>query len=144
MKLNFCVACGIKENLHYHHLIPKIHGGSDEETNLITLCENCHGAYHNKKFKNHGALTRKALQDRKRNGKVYNGQLPYGFDRDGDDMIKNASEQAVIADIVTRRNEGATLTSIADELNERGLQGKAGGKWYASTVKNVITYQKTL
>ena len=87
MKLNFCVACGIKENLHYHHLIPKIHGGSDEETNLITLCENCHGAYHNKKFKNHGALTRKALQDRKRNGKVYNGQLPYGFDRDGDDMI---------------------------------------------------------
>ena len=44
MKLNFCVACGIKENLHYHHLIPKIHGGSDEETNLITLCENCHGA----------------------------------------------------------------------------------------------------
>ena len=75
---------------------------------------------------------------------MYNGQLPYGFDRDGDDMIKNASEQAVIADIVTRRNEGATLTSIADELNERGLQGKAGGKWYASTVKNVITYQKTL
>ena len=143
MKLDFCVACGIKENLHYHHLIPKIHGGSDEETNLITLCENCHGAYHNTKFKNHGALTRKALQDRKHNGKVFN-HLPYGYDREGDNLVPNADEQAIIDYIMSKVGQGASHNSIANELNERGIKGKAGGKWYNSTVKNVITYQKTL
>ena len=34
MKLNFCVQCGATENLHHHHVIPKVKGGSDDEDNI--------------------------------------------------------------------------------------------------------------
>jgi len=43
-----CQACGIKVGQdrglrpHTHHTIPKWLGGSDEEKNLITLCQPCH------------------------------------------------------------------------------------------------------
>jgi hypothetical protein len=43
VKLTFCVACGTTEGLNHHHLRPRVHGGSDAETNLITLCRSCHG-----------------------------------------------------------------------------------------------------
>ena len=37
MKLPFCVACGSKEDLQHHHLVTRIEGGADDDTNLITL-----------------------------------------------------------------------------------------------------------
>lgn len=45
-----CQECGIKVGRdrglrpHTHHKIPKSLGGSDDETNLITLCQPCHTA----------------------------------------------------------------------------------------------------
>lgn len=44
-----CVICGEsyrKDELDVHHLVPRSFGGSDEPSNLITLCDGCHGAYH--------------------------------------------------------------------------------------------------
>lgn len=39
---NSCAMCGIKTNyLDIHHIIPKSIGGTDEEDNLILLCNNC-------------------------------------------------------------------------------------------------------
>jgi 5-methylcytosine-specific restriction endonuclease McrA len=42
MKLTFCVACNEREELQHHHLIPRAEGGSDEPSNLITLCFGCY------------------------------------------------------------------------------------------------------
>lgn len=42
MKLPFCAACGTTIGLDHHYLRPRAHGGSDAETNLITLCHECH------------------------------------------------------------------------------------------------------
>jgi hypothetical protein len=46
--LNFCVACGDSnpEHLQQHHLVPRSCGGSDDNTNKITLCCICHGKWH--------------------------------------------------------------------------------------------------
>ena len=44
-----CVACGescSRGEADVHHLIPRSHGGSDEPSNLVTLCDGCHGAHH--------------------------------------------------------------------------------------------------
>ena len=44
-----CVACGEvcdKGEADVHHLIPRSLGGSDEPSNLVTLCDGCHGAHH--------------------------------------------------------------------------------------------------
>jgi hypothetical protein len=46
MKLDFCVACGGKNDLNHHHLMPRAVGGSDDDDNLVTLCRKCHGRVH--------------------------------------------------------------------------------------------------
>ena len=46
MKLEFCVACGSKDDLQQHHLLMKVKGGSDAEHNRITLCTSCHDKLH--------------------------------------------------------------------------------------------------
>jgi hypothetical protein len=48
-----CQSChGKSKNsrLHVHHIIFRRNGGSDEESNLITLCETCHTALHQGKI----------------------------------------------------------------------------------------------
>jgi 5-methylcytosine-specific restriction endonuclease McrA len=56
MRLDFCVACGAHDALHHHHLLPRTEGGVDDDTNLITLCEGCHGRIHGRTFKHHRKL----------------------------------------------------------------------------------------
>jgi len=71
--LTFCVACGHSnhEHLHHHHLVPRIHGGSDDEINLITLCTACHGKVHGVKWhNNHRTLIVEGMERAKTNGKV--------------------------------------------------------------------------
>jgi hypothetical protein len=46
MRLAFCVACGRTTDLNHHHLWPKVLDGPDDESNLITLCRECHGKIH--------------------------------------------------------------------------------------------------
>ena len=46
MKLDFCAVCGSHEELQHHHLIPKVQGGTDDETNLLTLCYEHHCWFH--------------------------------------------------------------------------------------------------
>jgi hypothetical protein len=42
MRLTFCAACGATEDLQHHHLVTRGERGSDDERNLITLCDPCH------------------------------------------------------------------------------------------------------
>ena len=50
MKLEFCVACGSKDDLKHRHLVTKAKGGSDAEPNRITLCTSCHDKLHRQRY----------------------------------------------------------------------------------------------
>lgn len=41
-----CVKCNRGENLEVHHIIARVHGGSDDYDNLTTLCIACHEEWH--------------------------------------------------------------------------------------------------
>ncbi|MDB2275873.1 HNH endonuclease [Halorubrum ezzemoulense] len=47
-----CQNCGSKEGpdgssqLHAHHIVPKSKGGTHRQSNLTTLCEDCHNSIH--------------------------------------------------------------------------------------------------
>jgi len=42
-----CRSCGADDRqLHVHHIVPLGAGGSNAKSNLITLCEDCHGIVH--------------------------------------------------------------------------------------------------
>ena len=46
----YCKGRHKDSKLEVHHIIFRSHGGSDEESNLITLCHTCHKALHNGKI----------------------------------------------------------------------------------------------
>jgi hypothetical protein len=65
--------------------------------------------------------------------------VPYGFERQGDLLVRVAAEQAAIEQMRAWRQAGSTLRQIAALLNQKGVRTKAGGRqWYASTVQKVL------
>lgn len=67
-----CVNCGGQAE-HYHHVIPKSLGGTDNKTNLVPLCNSCHGKLHGIEFTSgklsHSELTRLGLEKARQKGK---------------------------------------------------------------------------
>lgn len=57
-----CAECGItvrNVEADVHHLLPRAAGGTDEPSNLITLCDGCHAAHHPKLS---GRLARRVIE----------------------------------------------------------------------------------
>lgn len=143
MKHDYCVACGNKENLHQHHLVPKSHGGSNDETNLITLCGECHAKIHGNRSKwNSSELTKKSLQALKARGVKLGNRTNLDEAR----LLSNQTTRAkatefadkVLPIVLQLRENGETLPAIADKLNSMGVKTRRGGAWYASTVANIL------
>ena len=142
MKHAYCVACGSKEHLTQHHLVPRSIGGSDEDSNLITLCGSCHAKAHG-----HNAawrtseLTRKALQFKKAQGERV-GAIPYGHDLadDGVRLLDNAEEQAVIQQARELKAGGASLRKIATELEDRGHYARNGARFQPAQIQRMIFF----
>ena len=77
-----------------------------------------------------GERTKSALAHKKAIGEKY-APVPFGYKEVEGRLEKVKKETALVAEIIERRAAGATLKSIADWLNGKGIIGKQGGKWYA-------------
>jgi DNA invertase Pin-like site-specific DNA recombinase len=78
-----------------------------------------------------------ALRHQKSQGQVY-GPVPYGFDRQGNRLLPNPAEQAVIKQMRRWCQAGRTLAWIADELTRRGIPAKRRGRWNAYGVRYIL------
>ncbi|MEI8208563.1 MAG: recombinase family protein [Methylococcales bacterium] len=86
--------------------------------------------------------TKAALAVLKANGKVLGNQTNLDEAR----LLSNATNKAeatnfaknVLSTVLQYRNEGDTLPTIADRLNNMGVKTRRGGKWHASTVSNIL------
>jgi site-specific DNA recombinase len=87
-----------------------------------------------------GERTRMALAHKKANGETYCG-APFGFDAIAGRLVAVKKESAIVADILKLRESGASLADIANSLNDKGIEGKRGGKWFPSTVRYLIQRQ---
>ena len=63
---------------------------------------------------------------------------PLGFERIEDTLRKDKGEWEIVDYIFQLREEGLSYWKIAEDLNNRGIPGKRGGKWYAGTVRYII------
>ena len=70
------------------------------------------------------------------------GLTPYGYDNAAGKLILNAKEQQVIRKILRLRKHGNSYSGISSILNARRVKTKTGCRWYAQTVKNVISARK--
>lgn len=84
-----------------------------------------------------GERTSAAMAHKKSRREVYS-PTPYGWDRDGDSLKRNATEQRVIERMRRMRGDGLSYQAIAATLNTRGVRAKRGGRWHASQVHYVL------
>jgi DNA invertase Pin-like site-specific DNA recombinase len=81
--------------------------------------------------------TATALRHKRARRRVYNHE-PYGYARNGDDLMPVPEEQATIDLMKQWRAGGWTLRQIAEQLNSLGTPTKRKGKWHAQTVKDIV------
>jgi site-specific DNA recombinase len=86
--------------------------------------------------------TKSAMSHKKSVGDVYS-PTPFGFQAIDGKLQQVESEALVVSEILAMRSSGTTLSAIADSLNNRGIEGKRGGKWFSSTVRYLIQRQVT-
>ena len=87
-----------------------------------------------------GERTKMALAHKKAKGEVY-APVPFGFDAIEGRLVEVKRESRIVAEIMRQRAAGVSMNEIASNLNAQGIQGKRGGKWFASTVRYVIQRQ---
>lgn len=46
MRTKNCAVCGTRKHLEEHHVKYQSMGGSDEDSNKVTVCASCHGIIH--------------------------------------------------------------------------------------------------
>ena len=78
-----------------------------------------------------------ALRYKKAQGAVY-GPEPFGRERDGESLIENKDELAVLCRMRSWHEQGVSLAEIARRLNETNVPTKRGKSWHASTVRYLL------
>jgi DNA invertase Pin-like site-specific DNA recombinase len=83
--------------------------------------------------------TRAAMAEARKRGQRV-GRIPFGhrLADDGVHLVLDAEEQAILREIHFWRTRGYALTTIADELNSRGLRNRQGREWRRSFVGQLL------
>jgi site-specific DNA recombinase len=92
------------------------------------------------------ALITERLQDGRRSkaqdGGHAAGEIPLGYEKNADGDLVLSDHGETVRRIFRMRERGETLRSIADTLNEEGVETKRGGDWHASTVSYILKNDK--
>ena len=82
---------------------------------------------------------RDTLKVKKENGKVYS-PTPFGFDRNGDDLVENKKEKRLLRKMLRLKKNGSSYGYISKYLTRNRHKTKSGRKW---TRENVYSVMKT-
>lgn len=96
-----CVECGDKDEIHWHHVIPRSRGGNF----TVPICGKCHGVIHNndpEKFSDHSSLIKAGIEKAKSKG-IKIGRKPM--------------DPIVTENIKKCREEGNSIRGTAKLLN---------------------------
>ena len=80
---------------------------------------------------------RDTLKVKKENGKVYS-PTPYGFDRVGDDLVKNKKEKRLLNKMFRLKDSGLSYGKICNYLKRNRHKTKNGKYWTPSNVYSVM------
>ena len=136
--MHTCPCCHTEvDTLHKHHILPKVLGGVDAESNIINCCEQCHGKIHGRDMMHHSYLTREGLRKARERGVKLGGARPNNQARhDAVKALADARAKEIKPMIEQYRNDGLSYRKIADKLNEANIPTAQDGKWYGTTVRN--------
>ena len=81
--------------------------------------------------------TKDTLKMKKENNKVYS-PTPYGFDRIGDDLVKNKKEKRLLNKMFRLKDSGLSYGKICNYLKRNRHKTKNGKYWTPSNVYSVM------
>lgn len=81
--------------------------------------------------------TASALRHKKARREVYN-HTPLGFHTVKGHLTPDDEETLIVREIFAARDQGKSLRAIAGDLNRRGIVGKRGGIFHASTIRAIL------
>ena len=81
--------------------------------------------------------TETSLRYMKEKKQVYN-HPPLGYHAVEGYLLPHEEEQLLVSEVFELHYQGLSLHKIADNLNSRGIIGKRGGKFYASTIRAIL------
>lgn len=84
-----------------------------------------------------GERTSAALDHLRDQSRIY-GEVPYGFSRDGGDLVPDPEHQVTLGLMRDLRRQGISYRAIADELNRQLRPSAKGGKWHAASVRRIL------
>ena len=124
MKLNLCAICGSEEDLHHHHWEPKSLGGSDDEINILTLCEKHHSEIHGHKKRVYKKLAEKGIaRTRAKSPEKYSGRKTGSYTVDGDKILELRAKRFSIASIASTLNVGkSTVVNHIDRNAAKNIE----------------------
>ena len=127
MRLDFCVACGRDHGLNHHHMVPRSIDGPDDESNLITLCRECHGLLHGADWSlDHADLIKRGLAAAKLRG-VLPGRKSY---------VATMPETVALAKQL--HADGLSYRKISAALAVQGHTTAKGKPHVASAIQKMI------
>jgi len=74
----------------------------------------------------------------KKNKKVYCGFAPLGYTHKDGELKIQYEDMRIVTEVQALHNDGYSLHRIAKSLNEKGIKGNKGGKFYASTIQKIL------
>lgn len=141
MVLSFCCACGGRESLEHHHLVPRSEGGPDTEINLLTLCCTCHGLVHGVVRRDISSLTKAGLARARERGVVLGNPRIREIAIQGTAAASarlQAKREAIEPVVMQILGDLQCTKQAADALNHRGVKTVSGNPWTARTVRDFL------
>lgn len=88
---------------------------------------------------NLGERVKMGMQEKARQGKWTVSIPPYGYDKEGDDLVINKNEAVIVRKIFDLYLSGLSMRKIAVELNSLNVVTKSGAKWTDPNIKYILT-----
>lgn len=85
-----------------------------------------------------GEHTRSVKANLKKNKQVYCAFPPLGFKTVDGKLVRDPNSYEVVEKIFAYRKQGNSMHTIARLLNNDGVVGNKGGKFYASTIQKIL------
>ena len=124
MKLDFCVVCGKKEDLHQHHIFPIVLSDNNRNTDneTITVCgyhhKLIHGLQQHDKF-NHRHLTIEGLNKARKKG-IKLGRRSKTNDQQKEEIIDKLIKGISVSSLSREYNiSRATIINIRETFNAK-------------------------
>lgn len=85
-----------------------------------------------------GDHTRSVKANLKKNKKVYCAFPPLGYQNKEGILVLSPDDYKLVEQVKLQYAEGLSLRTIANKLNDAGITGNKGGKFYASTIQKIL------